>query len=711
MKRWISCLGVVLVCVVLSPQARAQLVEPLAGPAYELVNGEPQTNIIIPLKVLDGATVEGATTLAVTAGDAKRSDLVGAFPATFDGKAMQLTLTPNFAQVRWPLTYSVSVRLSGKAAPPKAAPGEPAAAATSAGASSQVIDVPLLLRPAKLEAIPPIAITREDWLPFSRADRSPIDLSLHETSNITSIRALSVKQVDTTTGDGPRLKPAKPQLKLASGGTETLSLTPSGFGVGSTKGSLVLSAEQLSELVTLPYEVKVRVYDWIIIPWFLVFGLLGWLIRHLLQNAGTLAELRLELERKSKEVEEEAATNPSAQDVASVRHLEAASRTQLAASDAVKLREALQSLRTELQRVQTARVEVTRTLWEQVNSTDRVLKTSFDLPNGLELGQVRADLAAAVQALQMFNPKQAQQQLDALKGSLKVLAERVQGWGDSLGASLDTLKLAAKKEGFVLPSSLQPEVGALLDTLTSKLAKTAYDEANPPAAADWLGATHDANVTLHQLAKRLRQGLRLELENVVSVLNSANDASATGFAQILEALPSLEGDVRGVQLDALVNALRETYKKLDVMLKLAEPRALLEQGQLSEAVAKELAQTGAVSSGAKISARLAAPSQLADVVAAVAAATRPAPPQPRTLLIMPSRTREERALTQLQTLNYARGIVSGALMAVVTWVLYRDSWVGTPGDFTGVAAFAFFTDFTLQGVLEAAGKVKKVSLG
>jgi hypothetical protein len=61
-----------------------------------------------------------------------------------------------------------------------------------------------------------------------------------------------------------------------------------------------------------------------------------------------------------------------------------------------------------------------------------------------------------------------------------------------------------------------------------------------------------------------------------------------------------------------------------------------------------------------------------------------------------------------------RGVVSElssplSIMTVVAWALYRDAWVGIANDVVGVAAVAFLTDFTLDAVVDAVSKLKKLA--
>ncbi len=52
-------------------------------------------------------------------------------------------------------------------------------------------------------------------------------------------------------------------------------------------------------------------------------------------------------------------------------------------------------------------------------------------------------------------------------------------------------------------------------------------------------------------------------------------------------------------------------------------------------------------------------------------------------------------------------VVSAAILAVVAWVVYRGAWVGTVNDFVAVTVAGFFTDFTLDAVLDTVGKLRK----
>jgi hypothetical protein len=323
---------------------------------------------------------------------------------------------------------------------------------------------------------------------------------------------------------------------------------------------------------------------------------------------------------------------------------------------------------------------------------------------------LRRDVDAALLALQAFNPKAAEQRMDDLKGSTAQLADELEKWRAPILPELRVIKSAAETQDFVLPRTFGAQAVALVVGLEAKLQQTSYNRAVPPPLSDLLTAAHEANISLRQLAGVAATDLRSELDQVVRALRAAGK-DPSKLATIAAGLPTLDGDVSATQLAHLVQALRETYEQLKPLIQKAEPAQLLAEGRFGAAVVKELTQSNLLSPNMKVTdaAPGVAPETATLGTKAMGAAARLATPAPSPLLIV--RSNEERALAQLQELNILRGLVSGALMAVVTWVLYRDSWVGTPGDFTGVAAFAFFSDFTLQSALDAAGKVKKASIG
>lgn len=54
-----------------------------------------------------------------------------------------------------------------------------------------------------------------------------------------------------------------------------------------------------------------------------------------------------------------------------------------------------------------------------------------------------------------------------------------------------------------------------------------------------------------------------------------------------------------------------------------------------------------------------------------------------------------------------RGVVSAFALSLVTWAVYRGSWSGSDGDMVGLAVVAFFTDFTVDALIQAVTAVKK----
>src|SRR6185503_18524232 len=94
---------------------------------------------------------------------------------------------------------------------------------------------------------------------------------------------------------------------LPAGGTQAVKLEGNLFPIGAARGQIVIEADELEKPILVPFEIRTRVYEWIIPLVFLLFGLLGWYVRHRLRDQEVRAELRAQLAPLRKRVAQQIA--------------------------------------------------------------------------------------------------------------------------------------------------------------------------------------------------------------------------------------------------------------------------------------------------------------------------------------------------------------------------------------------------------------------
>jgi hypothetical protein len=695
------------------------LVAPPSSTVSELLSGMPPPHAVIPLTLADGAELTSATVERVAAGERSRAALRGAFSVVPAGNALEISV--NFGAVRKPGTYTLSVLLVGKV---KSKPAR------------QAVEIPLLLPPVTLHAIPALTLTVERW-PWGKGPGvEPVrwNMTVRETTGDARVSGLTVSQDQAATND---TAPVSDRLDLEPGVTiwpvldagqvRSVSLVENGFPVGTTRGQIAIDADQLEHPVIVPFEIRTRVFDWLIIPWFLVFGLAGWEVRHRLRDAEARAELRAKLEPLKARARQLLASSPAeSADVdtdpadADMQTKNAELRGKLSDIDAALddddpavLTAAVEGLRDALVKATSARTQVTVEQSKKIGTLKHAVAPLWDLPDAEALARARESAVEAQSALFKDDLITARKRTAAAVAAVDEVGEAVSAWAKDASDAVADATREPKGGEVALPSETRAAATALATAVSDKLkAAAGYDRTSPPASLEaFLRNAHEAR-------RELRRNVQLFVRAAQTEVKTTVDAAALlkkskpGAEELKEptniAAPPADDPVE--TLKAVTLAVREFGAGLERMLKSvgasAEPMGKLKKGQYADAVAMYLELAGEADKSREIS-RL---DKSRVLPSSPPPPERPLEPQPPEMVVLsqpPAVDPVVLARDELHQIQRIRGGVAAAILSIVTWVAYRAAWNGTLNDFAAVAAVAFFTDFTLDAVVAALTPLKK----
>jgi len=549
----------------------------------------------------------------------------------------------------------------------------------------------------------------ERW-PWDTGIRAKGTLQLREVSNKSLIDGLAIEQVDDATiGDR-----STPRRLIASGIT---AIAPDGaldvpleadrdFPIGTVKGKLEIRSRRLAQQQSfVPFEVTTKIFEWVIPLWFVLCGLAGYVFRHVLERGVARAEALTALRPVLKRAERQRQSHP-----------DPARRTKLSAKiDQVDAKRGSKSAEiaaaTEELRKEVAEAEASRRLWlEQqmtvVSAAEAALSTPWFLPRAPEGAELSAGLAAVANAIERDEPEEARQRVAEAAG---LAGSLLRPFDDFEGSA--RMALAHAEEG---SASLPERAGTLVVSSAASSrerldAIPAWDPERPLEIGARLGGIHRANSMLVQLARELSSAFVEEVEAAVAELANRKLGGLSGVdlraAAALETASSSDGPVQLERVLAANARFASTVRE-----KLTDPEALkaVSEGKYTEAIRKQLKATPP-----RDGLNIAAPAR---AVPRVARAEKAAPqlipadvePPGPIVKLLPSLAEVVRdAESTLPSLQLIGSLVSAIGLGVVTWVVYRDAWIGTVNDFAIVGAVAFSTDFTVNALVEAVGKLRR----
>jgi hypothetical protein len=569
----------------------------------------------------------------------------------------------------------------------------------------QPLAVQLVLSPAKLRPIPALIVTSYRVAFDAKVTAS---IKLAELSRVTGLTNLHVEQLDRATEGGTQIDAelaAGAPAALDAGGRATVTLEGTGFPIGTTTGQLAITADQLAEPVVVAYEVRSKRHTWLIIPWFIAFGLLGWVVRHWLKNAEARAELRARLEPLRAQAREQIETHPDDDQVLALTTLDRDVEEALRGGDQAALGAKVEALRKGLEAALAARAAFVNAQAKEITALRQAFTPAWKLPDGADLRASLPQLDRAEAALLADRPKDALELLGPAYAALDKIGEAANAWRDRAEQTLNELSDTLART----PAPVREQALAAATTARQKLqAVPSYDRTlRPESIATYLRAVHEAYAAVAHLAGLLHEGVTGEVEATAAMAKKVGMRQAD-IDEIAEAGALAEPPADPSDACAKASkALRAFHDAVEKDIKEAEARKLLEAGRYADAVQKQAELTAGFDKAPPISFQARAPEAVRARIGAPAAA--PEVPVGALVISMHPRAVDPVALARqhLQKIRLLRGAISAAALSLVTWAVYRGSWSGTDGDLVGIAVVAFFTDFTVDALVQAVTALKK----
>lgn len=478
-----------------------------------------------------------------------------------------------------------------------------------------------------------------------------IELVLRETSGV-ALSNVSISEPQPPTHDGvavqASLQPLEEIPAIPAGGARTIALPARGsFPKGTTTGSLEIRAPQLQAPVMVPYEVRTRWSDIFVIPVFLAAGALGWLFRKYLKERESALAFSVELETLKTEARrvswEAAPMNDALQKLAD--------KAENAIADKGNARAELDELRRAIQATLAERDARIAALLIELEPLKQAVDPPWQLPpTQSSIEPIRILVGTGLAALSRSDVRTGQQSVQDARTKLEGIRQDVSDWSRAQLADAERL------------NDLPPP---LLDALAS------LGSVSSSAGFDWLTylrKAHESHVDLVRLTRERASVVRSEAKAAADELRGQPGKE--------DVCAKLDGLAESIQIEnASLRSVANAFEEL---------RQLVPAKQAGlQLVAKSLSARMEPSSalGRERSSRLVVLRSESDAVTV--------------------------ARAHLQRVTGVRTVLSVAFLSVIAWLVYRDAWLGTLDDFVAVAAAGFFTDFTVDAVIEAVGRLRK----
>lgn len=689
--------------IVVPPMAAAdtvpgQLVEAPAELVHELWNTRQAPHVVVPLNLEQGAVLADVAVTYVEADGKPDTWLLSAFrPSIVAGRVLQLEV--DFEKVQTPKVYEIEVQLIGTLAE-----GGPRIV--------QSFDLALTLPPARLRAIAPIIVESERWPWPWPGDLVEDRLLLLETSRQTRITGLDVAQLDAARlGDVEvpvRFEVAAPESLAPGARSEATLEADRVFPVGMTTGTIEIRAPQLGESVIVPFEVRTKVYDLVIVVWFLGWGLLGWLLRHKLKDRVARAEILAALGPLRERARAEGQTHHDPEIQTSLGDLLRDLERQVQSARVPDIQTAAETLRKKLEEAELSSASYRAGITRKITGLERTLEARWELPCGVELASTLA--AVRVARKQLVAGLAIQEQIRAMEDAFEPTRSTLTMWIQRTREVIDGLDPVP--DSLPLPAEARDDLAAAVPAIKEIiLSVPEFDPEDSLAGCGMLlSGAHKTHGKLLLLVRKIAAAFEREAGEAARLFAAAHpdgeDAAEISAAGRLTPLDPADPAASLERVIKEVGAFASMMKG-HITNPLAQDE--LQQGRCTHAMKMQLASEGVMNDSVPLSF---VAGEAATPESSVAAEAPELPPPGGTeLLVMrpaPVEVVLADAMQELKVLQWTRGIASAGLLALITWVVYRASWTGTFDDFTGIAVFAFFSDFTLDAVFEAAAKLKKL---
>jgi hypothetical protein len=682
-----------------------RLVQSVAAATEELRNDEDRASVVVPWTLSPGVPPEtlAVRTTSVSTNGTARGGMWRDFPGqsvTLEGGTRALSIDVSLDRVDRPGTYDVTVAVTSPA---------------MAGVEQELV-VHVVLAKASLRAVEPLIFEQTLWPFVAPGALSPAAVTLHETSGDAAVRKLRIEQVGAAVHDDrvltTRVSADAPPM-LAHEGWGDVKFTASGaFPPGVSRGHLEMESPSLGAPARIDYEVHARYPSWLLVPIFLLGGLLGWAYRIYLRQREQLHATTLAAADLLKRSRAEEARNPTDEraDLTEARGgLEAA----IGSRDAARIAAAAKTVEGALQVAIKARTDLRTEMLRAAGKLLGTLDTAWRLPPQAELGGLRALAAKWREQLLSDDLRGAA----TLEGELKVtergLRDVLGKWSEGAAGTARQLTAPERPVPASIRQGLQEgDVKLLADSLAGARASSE----DPQAPLDRiLASVHLANCT----SVRFAEWLADEASRTADAISTASpkESFKQRVPELRRLVPSRPvTDIRSAfeQLDQVLSALHRLV--VEEVPEGDAPRvAALGRGDYVAALrapAVKTAAQGIVQVGigdAPAVAPAAAPVQ--GPALDRAADESPTLMMTQALMVVSTETDSTSVLEvqqarQLVIDHLLIGVVTALVSSMAAWAAYGSTWVGSAADVLGVFAVAFTSDFTVVTALEQIGRAK-----
>ncbi|WP_437827910.1 hypothetical protein [Sorangium sp. So ce1153] len=678
------------------------------GPLIESARGTTQVlrsdaKLRIPLVLQSGVAPDAIwpQVASVTTFGADDPGLLSAFvPKIAVEQGAGPVLTLEVVRALRPATYDVAVELLVRQA--QAAPAR------------EILVVRVLADVGALRPIGPLVFEQD--LSVFRSDEPlrPSSVSLRETTGKTALGPIEAEQVGAaTSGDQPivaRLV-VTPPANIDPDASQQATFTSEGsFPAGTSRGKIEIRSPQLREAMVVDYELRARYHHVWILPVFWGAGLLGWLYRVVLrqreerhrlevQAGGVVGRLRAELKRNTSD------------DQVTLREGLDALEHALRDGDVAAVRAAIESADARLAKAAAARVQRRTEHLTAIAARQADVDVAWSLPSGVDLSAAKLALSTARSAFLADDMAGGEAGLGEVQGALAALPKKAMAW-------IERIRVAVTRfdpgQGPV-PHTIRLERKEDIARLRAALDAAAVCCADPRAATkDLLAAVHAA----HTIAEEVVGRARARVAEVAGALAKAIDDD-DARKQVQEAAARLPGDRSDTAgaLEVLTGVFDDIHEAVGTVIKQQgggatsdDAETAWKEGRYLDAVTAPDSSKGVAGMGGTNVSDDGGGAALEPMTVAVAAPVVVAGAQTFALtppVSVPLDVLFVKSARQLVRDRLWIGLITAGLSGVFAWLLYKDSWFGSPKDWIGVAVVAFTSDFTIEALLESSTRVKK----
>ncbi len=577
-----------------------------------------------------------------------------------------------------PGSYRVKLAL---VATRRGAPNVDAGATTERSEHTLEVVVPA----PELDVGPPLLVEIVD--PLLRSPTATTSgLVIKETSRRGWAGLVQLRQERSPIQDG---RPASGELRfddaqeLLAGGEIRPKVTASGFALGSSTATLTLNVGRLTRSPSIPVEVRHRLHEYWVVPFFALGLFLGWLVRVWTralverkaqrEQAREVARQLLDLKRNSLPEEE-----AKIQKVLDALYSDAQSPTADLTGSLTTARECVAQVKAEHTRQLDTQRETLR-LYLQALELEHLPKGTREI-----LASLEAEIPGVQAALIQRQVVAAEAYTGKVERTLQKAKEALLADCEAYAAAGQRLKSAEPP----LPEQVQRSWGVLIETLegTPDITSASLQEALQKMDAFFAVLTRHLRAVeddLDRIVREVREGF----------------TTSPAFVQSIEGAATLSGETPLERLHRLVRVPRALFGALSSVATTDETRALLDKGDIGGLLHKlhEGRILGSEPQVAQADTPQVAPElpgkarQVPDLPAVGAELSWPEPASRKATLFA----------------EIVQVLAPIAIVSIGAWWLYHETFIGKPKEIVSIVATGFLTNISFDTALEWLGRLRK----